>query len=118
MRLKILVCLALLAPLTARADWTPSGCGTLAKPPSYELTSREAYNDAVEQVKAWQRTARAYSDCVLKAAHADQTTISRQAQNRIADIQTIAVGTQQDIYARFAAQAAAFRAAAGRLKAR
>jgi pyocin large subunit-like protein len=114
---RLLIAALVLAPAVALAeDWTPAACGDEPAPPHYSLGSRTAYNDAVKTVTAYQQAARDYSSCVLKAAHDDETKISRQAQNRIADIQTIAVGKQQEIYARLAAQAAAFKAAAARLK--
>jgi hypothetical protein len=112
----LLACL-LATPILAHAQsWSPTDCGAEPTQPRYDLTSRPAYNDAVKQANAYQQAARDYSACVLKQAHADQTVISRQAQNRIADIQAIAVAKQQDIYSRLAAQSASFKSAAARLK--
>lgn len=107
----------LLLPIGARADdWSPDACGDKPKLPHYSLDTRAAYNAAVKSVTDYQQRARAYSDCVLKTAHTEQTRISRQAQNRIADIQATAVGVQREVYARMQSQAADFRHAAAKLK--
>jgi hypothetical protein len=114
---RLLMAGLMLAPAVARAEgWSPDGCGTAPKQPHYDLSSRVAYNASVQQANAYQQAARDYAACVLKQAHADETTISRQAQDRIADIQTTAVGVQQEIYGRLATQAALFKAAAKKLK--
>jgi hypothetical protein len=106
-----------LTPGLARADsWSASECGAAPQQPQYDLSSRAAYNASVQQANAYQQAARDYTACVLKQAHADETAISRQAQDRIADIQTIAVGVQQEIYGRLQTQAALFKAAARKLK--
>jgi hypothetical protein len=116
MRRLIVACL-IAAPALAHADtWSPTNCGAEPSPPKYDLSTRAGYNAAVKQANAYQQQARDFSACVLKQAHADQTAISREAQNRIADIQAIAVAKQQEIYGRLAAQSAAFKAAAAKLK--
>ncbi len=109
----------ILLPFAAHAEgWSPDACGAPPVQPRYDLSSRAAYNAAIRQANAYQRTASAYATCVLQAAHAEQTRISREAQDRIADIQAVAVGKQQDVYARLQTQAAAFKAAAARLAAK
>jgi hypothetical protein len=111
--------LLVLAPWVARADgWSADACGAAPRQPHYDLSSRAGYNAAVQAANAYQQAAREYSACVLKQAHADETAVSRQAQDRIAEIQTTAVGVQQEIYGRLATQAALFKAAAERLKAK
>jgi hypothetical protein len=108
--------LAVLVPAAGRAEvWTPSSCGPEPEAHDYDLSSRAAYNASVKQANDDQQAARAYSSCVLRQAHDDETAISRAAQDRIAQIQTIAVARQQAIYARLQANADRFRAAAAKL---
>jgi hypothetical protein len=108
--------LAVFLPAVARADaWTPTSCGPQPAARDYDLSSREAYNASVKQANDDEQAARAYSSCVLRQAHDDETAFSRAAQDRIAQIQTIAVARQQAIYARLQATADRFRAAAAKL---
>lgn len=115
----LLVATLLVSPAVAHADtWSPTTCGPEPRPPHEDLTTRGGYNEAVNAARAYQQSARTYSSCVLAQAHTDETAISHAAQNRIADIQAIAVAKQQTIYARLAAQSDRFRAAAAKLSAR
>jgi hypothetical protein len=113
----LLAAIVAAAPAAACAEgWSASGCGAAPRQPHYDLSSRAAYNASVQQANAYQQAARDYAACVLKQAHEDETAVSRQAQDRIADIQTTAVGVQQEIYGKLQTQAALFKAAAQKLK--
>ena len=76
---------ALLFSTTAQAgsldngQWSPSGCGARPEAPTLNLTNVDAYNKSVDGINAYNKTIRAYIDCLSQEANADLQAITKSA---------------------------------------
>ncbi len=59
--------------------WIPSGCGVRQEPPFIDTTTVDSYNASVKAINEWQKTAKAYDDCIVKEANADSAVIAKSA---------------------------------------
>lgn len=102
------------APTAARVapaatGWTTSACGREPIAPTVDTATVQRYNASIDQVTAYDRSARIYNDCVSRAAVAEQTEISNQAKVRIDAIQQVSAGVQRRIAANFEALGGALK---------
>ena len=83
------------APVMAGAlkdgAWVPSGCEKTMDPTVVDTTSADSYNASVKALNAWQQTAQAYDDCVVKEANADAALIAESVkvgQGKVKELMT------------------------------
>ncbi len=115
-RSALLCCLLLCGGGTARAaGWSASSCGREPAPPGVSGGSVDRYNASIDRVAAYDKAARAYSDCVSHQSVAEQSAISNDARARMAVINQAAVSVQKRIGGNFAALSAQLRAAGQKL---
>ncbi len=67
--------------------WTADGCGKQPEAPTINDTDIEAYNQSIQDINDWQQKSRAYFECVVQEANADNqkivdTTNKQQAAYR------------------------------------
>ncbi|SJM92388.1 conserved exported hypothetical protein [Crenothrix polyspora] len=55
--------------------WVPSSCGSREEAPFIDTSNADAYNASVKAINAWQKTASAYDDCLVKEANTDSAVI-------------------------------------------
>ena len=106
-----------LAPVRAadQAGWSPRGCGEAPAKPTLDLHDRASYNKSVDLVSQYQARAKAWDACAQKAATADMSAISADAQTRINAIRRSFTGTQTQLYAGLSEYPGEFKAAADKL---
>ncbi len=97
------------------AGWSASSCGREPAPPAVTGGSVDRYNASIDRVAAYDKAARAYSDCVSQQSVAEQSAISNDARARMAVINQAAVSVQKRIGGNFAALSAQLRAAGQKL---
>jgi hypothetical protein len=104
--------------LAAQPGWSAPACGREPAPPAVESGSVDRYNASIDSARAYDRAARAYSDCVSRHAVADQSAISQDARLRMASINAVATSVQKRIAGNFSALSAQLRAAGQKLGAK
>ena len=102
----------------AAAGWSAANCGREPLAPAVDSGSVERYNASIDKVGAYDRAARAYSECVSRQAVAEQGAISNDARARMAVINNAAGAVQRRIAGNFAALSAQLRAGGQKLGAR
>lgn len=85
---------AVLSPLAtagsiANGSWTPVGCGDKPASPVIPDSDVKAFNAAMNQINDWQTKVRAYFECMVKEANADNTIIAESANRQQAEHQKL-----------------------------
>lgn len=66
-----------------------SSCGSREEAPFIDTSNADTYNASVKAINAWQKTASAYEDCLVKEANTDSAIIAKTAtdeQSKLKDI--------------------------------
>jgi hypothetical protein len=86
-----LLTIALAAPLYVNAGtlidgkWSLATCGSKPEVPTIDQTNVETFNQSVAQINDWQQQAKAYYECLVKEANADNAVIADTANAAQAD---------------------------------
>ena len=104
-----------IAAPAAAAGWSAPNCGHEPAPPVVESGSVDRYNASIDRVSAYDKAARAYSECVSRQAVAEQSAISNDARARMAVINNAANAVQKRIAGNFGALSAQLKAAGQKL---
>lgn len=60
--------------------WNPDGCGDHPGVPAVDTSNAYAYNSSVHNVVAWQEATKAFNECMVKEANADNALIIKSAK--------------------------------------
>ncbi|GCD75436.1 hypothetical protein NBRC3299_1728 [Acetobacter pasteurianus NBRC 3299] len=96
--------------------WAASACGAEPVAPSVEVSSVDKYNASVDKVSAYEKAARTYNSCVVKAAVKEETAISNEAREKIAHIHEGSSTVQKRIAGNFTKLTTALKAGGAKLQ--
>ncbi len=68
-----------------KGNWVPADCGAKPAVPSVDDRDVDAYNKSVAAINDWQQKARAYYECLIKEANADNNVIADTANREQAE---------------------------------
>lgn len=60
--------------------WKPEGCGDHPGVPAVDTSNAYTYSSSVHNVVSWQESAKAFNECMVKEANADNALIIKSAK--------------------------------------
>lgn len=96
-------CALSVMPAAQAAEWAaPASCGAEPAMPALDVSTVAKYNASVDKATEYQKAAKIYHSCVVKAASKEENAISNEARERITHVHEGSQLVQKRIAGHFA----------------